>query len=316
MRSIKRLILFFVVVWNTTTFVKATTVVIVKSQDIRQYNEAYDGFIEVLSQKLPAVNEVICVLKGEDKEADEVLNKIRQTKPDIIHTVGSSATELVFSSIKDIPIVFSMVLNPVASGLISSMESPGGNLTGAAMDIPIRSQFEYVRKVVPSVRTIGVLYNPQETGVLIKEADAVCRDMGLSVIAISVNSQKDVPDALSKLIDDSKIDLLWSVADGTVFSAESVKYVILTTLRSGIPFFGLSPSYVKAGALLALSCDARESGKRAAEIALKIISGGSPSSVSVVTPDKILLALNLRTCELLGIKIDKDIVGHADIVCK
>jgi putative ABC transport system substrate-binding protein len=205
-----------------------------------------------------------------------------------------------------------MVLNPLASGFVRSMNSSGNNLTGASLDIPIRAQFEALRSVLPSVRKVGVLYNPQETESVVQQARETAREMGLELVAVAVDSEEKVPEALGAL--GKSVDALWSVADSTIFSSGSMQFILLHTLRNKIPFMGLSPSFVKAGALLALDADYQEVGAQCGALAVKILAGEAPTALPVATPQKATLHVNLKTAEVIGLKIPADRLKGAVVV--
>jgi putative ABC transport system substrate-binding protein len=134
-------------------------IAVIKSWDLDSYNNALKGFNEVLEKKgikpwlLDDYN-----MQGSEEKGREITRQIASKKPDLVLTLGTRATRIAVQDIKDVPVVFSMVLEPVASGLIESMACSGNNLTGASLDIPIKVQFETLKVVVPGLKKIGVLY--------------------------------------------------------------------------------------------------------------------------------------------------------------
>ena len=272
-----------------------------KSHEIEPYEIALKSFKETLKRKGYDLNVEELVLKEDPKQKDRILSEIRRKNPLLIVTLGSAATTFISERIKETPVVFCMVLNPTASGFIRSMNASGNNLTGASLDIPLEVQFEALRSIIPSLKKVGVVYSPQETGSVIQQASKVAKEMGLELVSIPINSEKEVPKAVRIL--DGKVDALWSVADSTVFSSGSTEFIILHTLRNGIPFMGLSPAFVKAGALMALAADYREVGIQCGELAVKVLSGDHPSSLPITMPQTITLYLNLKTAETIGLKI-------------
>lgn len=288
-------------------------IAVVKSLDIAPYNIALEGFNEVLAAKKVKCNTIICVLDGNADGTQEILQKIREFEPDVILTIGSRATSLIAKSFNDTPIVFSVVLNPVASKFVPDMKNPGGNLTGAAMDVPIERQFKTLSEIVPNLKRVGVLYSPQETQSVIEEARHVAELMNLELLAEQVNSPSDVDDALKRL-DKQKMDALWSVADGIVFTRPSWRYIVKYVVRNGIPFMGPSNRYVEAGALVALTGDYRDCGRQAGEIVLRILNGANPKNIPVATPRTVEMGLNLRTAGHIRLKIPQSMIDKASVV--
>ena len=310
----RKKIIFGIFLWITVPILcfasEEPVVAVVKSRDIAPYNIALEGFNKVLKKKRVAVKLISYNLKGEREEDQKIIRGIKFINPDLILTLGSFATEIVCQQIRDIPVVFSMVLNPEASGFVKSMEASGNNLTGASMDISIRSQFEVLTSVIPNIKKIGIMYNTQENQVIIEKALTVAQKMGLELVAKAVDSEKEVPCVLEDLV--TQIDALWSVGDSMIFTAQSTRFILFYTIRNSTPFMGLSPSFVKAGALLALTCDYEDIGRQSGEIALRILAGEKPTNISIAIPRKTLLSLNLRTAEQIGIELPSDIIEKAE----
>ena len=113
---------------------------------------------------------------------------------------------------------------------------------------------------------------------------------------------------------DGNVDALWSVADSTVFSSGSTEFILLHTLRNRIPFMGLSPAFVKAGALMALAAVYQEVGAQCGEHAVRIFLGDHPSSLPITIPQEVTMYLNLKTAEIIGLKIPPDRVKGAVVI--
>ena len=281
-------------------------IVAVKSLEAEPYTVAFQGFQEALARQDVAIQEYS--LKDGDNE--RILSQIRDRRPALILTLGSTATGVVRSQIKDIPVIFCMVLNPVASGFVQSMRASGNNLTGASLDIPARLQFEAFKAVVPSIKRVGVLYNPRETGEVVESAAKVARELGLELIAIPVSSGERLQDVVVNL--DRKIDALWTVADSTIFSSDrATEFLLRKTIEQKIPFMGLSPAFVKAGALLALAVDYKDVGVQCGEVATQILARQAPSSVSIAVPRKTTLYLNLTVARAIGVSIPPRVMEGA-----
>lgn len=275
----------------------------VKSLEAEPYELAFQGFRETLRRKGYDVDMREYALKEGSRGKDRILSEIRDRRPSLIVTLGSTATALIHGQVKDRPVVFCMVLNPVASGFVWSMESSGNNLTGASLDIPARLQFETLKAVLPSIRRVGVLYNPQETGEVVGSAARAAQEVGLELIGIPIDSGEKLQEALNDL-GKRKIDVLWSVADSTVFSSDrSIEFLLRQTLEYRIPFMGLSPAFVKAGALLALSVDYKDVGLQCGELAVQVLAGQPPPSLPITVPRKVTLYLNLNVAKAIGVRI-------------
>ena len=109
----------------------------------------------------------------------------------------------------------------------------------------------HVQITVPTIRVIGVIYDPEKTGALVKEAGEMAERFGLRFLATPVASQTEVPAALRSLL--GKVDALWMLPDETVITPESLTFFLLTAFKHNLPVLTISDAFVEAGALAALS---------------------------------------------------------------
>ena len=284
---------------------------------LSQDSDIHRSVLESFTKELDGSKQIVTVkydLDGQFEKGLKIARKIRTFNPDMVLAIGTIAALAAKKEIKDVPIVFCLVLNPVSSGLVESMESPDGNITGASLDIPLITQYKYAKLLIPDLKNIGVIYNPEETGKLVQNAAEVAKQEDLLLTARAIYSEREVSEALWDLV--NKIDALWSVADGTVFGPQSTQYILLNTLRTGTPFIGLSPSFVKAGALMALSCDYYDIGKQAAGIANRILNGESPEDIPISVPRKVSFHINLKTADHIGLQVSQDVIKLADEVIR
>ena len=303
--------IFFIILCSPATAQQNNCkIAIVKSWDLPEYNLALEGFFEVMTESGIRCEKAFFGRKGETEKAEEIAKEIKDFDPDMILTIGSRATSMISTRFEDIPVVFAMVLYPVASSFVESMDKPGKNVTGAAMDVPVALQLQELSRIVPKMKRVGVLFSPKETLPVIEKAKIIAQSMNLELLAEEVNSESDVPEALNKL-DNNKIDALWSVADGNVFTRPSTRYIIKYVVRRGLPFMGPHNGFVKAGALFALTADYKDNGRQAAELSVRVINGEKPMNIPVAVPRKIEMALNLQVANHIRLRIPQEIIDEA-----
>lgn len=245
-------------------------------------------------------------LEGSDGDAPKVLEDIRAENPAAIVTIGTLATRVVLHERWDAPIVYSMVLYPESSGIVAG---PGRALTGASLDVPLATQFETLRTLLPKAKRVGVVYDPSQTGQVVAMAPAAARRQGFELQAVAVENPSDAMRAVERLLAD--VDVLWSVADGTVFTADTSSAIILAALQARVPLFGLSDAHVRSGALAALSCDYGDIGAQTAELVLRVLGGAAARDVPRTAPRKAALHLNLRTARHIGVDVPDALVEGA-----
>lgn len=287
---------------------RAETVVFVCTDTLTSTTRTISGARSIIKGKRPEVKFVTVQIESEAADIARKLDSIRALEPGILITVGSAATQTALDNFKNIPIVFSSVMYPVISGFVESLDRPGKAITGASLDIPVSIQLRYFRQIVPSLKRLGVLYTTN-TAVLIPPARVVAAEMGLELIALQITSPPDVPRALDSIA--RVADGLWSVADQNLFDPQTTKYIMLNSLRRGLPFMGFSRYVVESGALFALDFDYKAIGRQAGTMATRILGGESPSSIPVTTPDIIWFHYNENTARHLEVEIPADLIAIA-----
>ena len=278
-------------------------IAVIRSQDIIPYGSAFIGFQEELKkfEKEVRVEYVDFNFDEYISQPQELISKMIQTKPQLIFTIGTEATVFAKQNFKDFPIVFSMVLDPVASGIVKSFDSSQENITGVSLKISVEEQFKNLKQILPKISKIGMLYDAQKMIALKDEAERAAQNLNLSLVAVSVLSKSEVDQALEDILE--KADCLWAGVDTLIYNAQSAEHILLMTLRNKIPFMAFSSHYVKAGALLALEADYEDIGRQTAELALKVLRGESAGKIPVQSPRKIQLVTNKKTAELIGVKV-------------
>jgi putative ABC transport system substrate-binding protein len=273
-------------------------IAVVKSKDNVQYENAVQGFVKSLEEKHAAVD-----LKIYGPEDKNIIQGIKSQKPALILTLGTTATKFVSREITDIPIVFSMILDPRGSGITSA------NIVGASLDIPARLQLETLKSVVPTFKRIGVIYNPPENGTIVRQAKQAAKGLGMSLNLYPVNSEKDIPK-----IEELNIDLLWIIPDTVVCKPVIIKRLLLSCIKNNAGVMGFTHYYARGGALLAVACDYEDIGRQSGEMVVKLLNGVDYSDLKITVPRKVKLYLNKITADRLGITIPDEIILKASEV--
>ncbi len=271
-----------------------STAVVIKSQNLSAYNEVIEGF------KGECIRNNITIksfydLKGKTNIGYKIARKIRNEKPDIVLTIGVLATTIAKEELKDIPMVFCMVINH------ERFQLTGPNITGIATEVAIEEQLEGYQSILDSLRDFGVIYDPSKTGNIIESAETKMKDIGMNLVKYEIKSSKMVSEALENLI--GRIDALWLLPDSTVVTKESFGFIKSATLENKIPLLCTSDVFVKAGALAAVFSDYGHIGRQAAQLAKEILNPSASGSLGIVNPDKVTLAINSDTAEKLGLKL-------------
>lgn len=289
------LIVLFILFPGANYAFSKDTAIIIKSQDLSAYNNVVAGF------KRECLNSNITIrsiynLNGKMKAGRKMVRKIKNEKPDIILTIGVLATTIAKEEIEDIPILFCMVINHERYQLIKQ------NVTGISNEITIENQVMGYQTIVDTLRNLGVIYDPSNTGNIIEDAELQMERAGVHLVKYEIKSSEMIDKALDDL--SGKIDALWILPDRTVVTKDSFRLIKTKTLENNIPLLCTNDVFVKAGALMAVFSDYVEIGVQAAQLAHKIIRIPSANSLGIIYPDTFKLAVNSRTAKELGLNLD------------
>lgn len=280
----------------------AAEIAILKSSDIAAYNQAIEGFRATFNGG--AVTEYD--LQGDLDKGRKLARKIRASDPALVLAVGLKAALAAKVEIIDIPVIYSMVLDPDKHDLLAP------NMTGILLEVQIERQFAMMQKVLPKLKRVGVLFDPSKTASLLQDARREAKRQGIELVERQVNSEREVPAALNGLLA-SSLQAMWLVPDSTVLTQESLRFLLDSTLERNVPVFGFSPEFVRSGALLSLSVMYKDSGQQAGQLAGRILRGQVSFPQKPLGPEKVTTALNFKTARFLGIPIPEDIERLADI---
>ena len=277
----------------------------ITSQDAPPYQDVVAGFREFLKSEGFDATVVLYALSGNAGRASEVIHSIKQQPPRLILTIGALATQTALREADDIPIV---------AGLVNNLDAlrKSKNATGVDIDFPLATQFEWMHKLLPGIKTVGVLYNPKENQAKIDAAVQAAEKEELTLRPKEIDTPRALPDALESL--GKRVDILWGITDQLVLSPQTAEAILLFSFRSRVPFTGLSSSWVKAGALYALDRDYKDLGAQCGELAIKILHGTKASTLAVESPRRILYSLNLKTADHMKLEFSPSVVKNAQQV--
>lgn len=283
---------------------RASEIAVLKSSsEIVAYNQAVAG----LKAELPEdVTIIEYDMHGDAARGQKLARKIRASDAGVVIAIGVKAALAAKVEIVDVPVIYCVVLDPTRYDL----RAP--NLTGISLLVPIDRQFSVLRSILPRAKRIGVLYDPDKTGTLVDEARKTAQGSELELVERRVRTEKQVPPSLRELL--PHIDALWLVPDSTVLTEESLRFVLGTALDHNMPVIGFSSEFVKNGALAGLSVNPEDVGRQAGMLAHKILKGQPLPAQAALPPERIHLAINLKTAKFLGITLPPEVVRRADEV--
>jgi putative tryptophan/tyrosine transport system substrate-binding protein len=227
-------------------------------------------------------------------------------------TVSAVAAKAATSNI---PIVFVIGEDPQRAGLVTSLNRPGGNMTGVSFyDIPITGKrLALLRELVPNAETIAFLQDPNSiTGQAeTREIDTAVRASGQKILIFKAGTQQEINTVFSSIARSAAGALF--VGGGPFFNARRNQLVGLAALHA-IPASYPFSTYVDAGGLISYGANQVDAYRRAGIYVARILKGERPGDLPVELPTKFELAINLRTAKALGLNVPPQLLARADAV--
>lgn len=278
-------------------------ILILTSSDAAPYKETQEGFLQHLRKQGIQVDVEAYTLKdGTTPDALRALQGANKGEIDLIFTLGTSATASALENSMNIPIILGLVLR--ADKTINPRRA-----TGVTLEFPLEIQVEMFRRIFPAARTIGVLYDPKDNQQTIDSAVKLFRKTGLRLDAQRVMVPQDLPAALDYMA--KSVEVLWGIPDNLVLNAQTAKQILLFSYRNRIPLVGISPEWVKSGALYSLEWDFRDIGAQCGDMALKVMKGTSISTLPPASPRRVLYSVSAKTIRYMKIDVPEAVVRQA-----
>ncbi|MTB65202.1 ABC transporter substrate-binding protein [Streptococcus sp. zg-86] len=220
---------------------------------------------------------------------------------DLILAIATPAAQSLATASTDTSVLFTAVTDPLSADLVSSMEEPGGMLTGTSDQAPINQQIDLLGKAVPHAKTVGILYTTSERNseVQVEAAKPLLEKAGYKVVVKGISNTNEVQDAATSLM--KAVDAVFIPTDNTV--ASTMTMIGELSLQYKVPVVGGSTDMVDEGGLLTYGTNYEALGRQTAKMAIKIIEGADPAKTAVEYPETVSLHVNEEMAKKLGIDL-------------
>jgi len=321
MALISTLMIFYLVCFGCKTKNKEFHIGVLQwTEKIHAFNQTYKGVLDGLRDKgyKKGINlEIDYKNVEQDKElalktALDLVNK----RVDLILTLGTGSTMAALEATekKPIPIVFSIVGAPKATGIIRNYDDSGRNITGVSMKVEVKEQFEMVKEILPEMEKLGIIYCTEMPQAVVtgKEATAAAPGFGWKPLTVSF-PKKDLSQ-LEKVVKSvaQKVDAIYIPTDPILDSPENLQTIIHISDEHKIPVVSVAEKFVEDGVLMAVHCDFYEIGRQAADPIVQILSGVNVRTIPSQKPIIKKLSLNLKKAQNLNIKIKRHVILKTD----
>lgn len=274
---------------------------------------ARNGFLDVLRENGYVEGENLQVdfqnAQGDMPTAQTIARKFVADNKDLILSIATPTSQAMAGATQTIPIMITAVTDPLAAGLVKSMERPDTNVTGTTDMAPIREQLKLFLEINPAIRRIGVVYNTSETNsvVQVNLAEKYARELGLELVKAVAGSSSEVLMAAQSLV--GRVDGIYVPGDNTVVSA--LESVLQVAYDHKLPIISTEGDSVRRGALATLGVDYYKLGRQTGTMALEVIKGRNPAEMPIQSQSDLNVVVNLRAARLIGVAMPQSLVDRA-----
>ncbi len=234
---------------------------------------------------------------------------------DIIVTASTPAVQAAQQATRTIPIVMTLVADPVESGIVGSLARPGGNVTGLSLMHPEVSgkRLALLKEVIPKLSRVAVFSSSSTASyrVVLRETEAAARALGMQLQVVEVRGPADLDGAFSAITRD-RVGALVVLPDPMFRNQQ--RRVLDLAAKNRLPAMYWSRDLAEAGGLMAYGANFPDVCRQAAAFVDKILKGAKPAELPIEQPVKFELVINLRTAKALGLTIPQTLLLRADQV--
>jgi putative ABC transport system substrate-binding protein len=271
-----------------------------------RYVEATKGFKDTLREA--GFGEPQTRISTENADANkakaaELVQKYAAAKMDLIFAVGTHATLAVTREIKDVPIVFGVVYDPVEAGIAKDWKSSGNNTTGTSTKMPMSELMDSLKRFAP-VKSLAVLYTYGE-----KNSEAQLRDLqgiqanyGIKIVPVPLSRTDEIPQLLPLVL--RSTDALYITGSNLVDS--QIATIVDMATKAKITTITHLDDLVEKGVLLGVCPSPYLLGRLAGEKAVEIFKGAEPSSIPIESLKQFEVIINLKTARAGGFQVPPD----------
>jgi putative ABC transport system substrate-binding protein len=246
----------------------------------------------------------------------EYTEELVHLAPDLIVANATPSIAALKRATQSIPLVFVVVNDPVAQGIVSSVARPEGNITGFSFleYSVVEKSLELLKEVAPGIARVAVMFNPETYpyyNVFLRSFEASARRLSVEVTGTPIRAATEVEELVAQIARQPASGL---ILPPDPFTTVRRGPIIKTIEYHRIPAIYFFRQFVREGALMSYGADTADIFRRSANYVDRILKGAKPADLPVQAPTKFELAINIKTANALGLTIPSDLLSIADEV--
>lgn len=257
-------------------------------------------------------NVTIHYRRGNGQALPALADELVRLNVEVIVTLGTPAAVAAKQATSRIPVVFTLVTDPVASRIVTNLANPGGNVTGLSMLAPgvFAKAYEILSQAIPRLTRVAVLMDPTNDGHVraMKDVVAAAASLGVEAMRLEVRSSEELDAALAQAVA-RKAGALYVYP--IRLTAAELEKLVRFAIANRIATLMSSKGRVAAGGLMSYAVDFPDQVRRTGGYVHRILNGANPGSLPVEQPTKFELVVNLKTAKALGLTIPQAVLLRA-----
>ncbi len=291
------------------------TIGIAKTVQHAALDDVERGIMDVINESGIAVNYDLQNANGDMDTATQIANKYKDEHVDLAVGIATPVALALANAIKDIPVVFGTVTDPVGAGLVTSLTHGEGNITGMSDAVPTVQHIAQFAKVA-NIKKLGYIYTSNEANsisslTLVREG---CEKAGITLVTQAIANASEVKAAADAIV--KHVDGIYLTMDNAVFSDLASLVQVFEAAKK--PIFSADVTGAQAGGILMASgFNYYKAGRATGELCVEILNGKSPADIPVRLMTKASdsdLLLNLDAAALCGITFDNALILQANMI--
>ena len=252
---------------------------------------------------------------GDANTASQIASQFRDEKVDVAVGIATPVAISLANTMKDTPIVFGTVTDPLGAGLVSTLEHGEGNVTGMSDELPSKEHIKLFKEIA-GIKTLGYIYTASEDNSIsaLKLVEDGCKEAGLELVVQAISNSSEVKQAAEAIV--SRVDGIYLTTDNTVFSALPSLVAVCNDAKKPI-FSGDVTGAKNGGCFMASGFNYYKAGYATGEMVVEILKGKKPSEIPVrfmTKPEDSDLLFDLDVAKACGITIPQKYLDQASFI--
>jgi len=248
--------------------------------------------------------------QGEMSTAVTISKGFVADRVDLILAIATPCAQAAATATSEIPILITAVTDPVAAGVVKSLEKPETNVTGTTDMNPVKEQLELIKEINPAVKNVGVIYNSGEVNsvVQVELAKKVSAELGVSIVEAVATNSGEVGTAAESLV--GKVEAIYIPTDNTVVSA--LRSVVRVAEEHNILLVSGDVESVANGCVATLGITYDGLGYQTGLMAARVLRGADPATMPVLGSTEFTYAVNKTAAKNMGVELPPSLLDRAD----